>query len=377
MATLRIIYHVPYPLVFDNPGGSGVRPVKMLRALEQLGEVWLVSGHSGERREAMAKVEGAIAEGVQFNLVYSESHTMPTTLTDPDHLPRHPLMDFAFLRRMRGHGIRVGLFYRDIYWRFPIYGRGLHPAKKWLALAMYRYDLLAYSQAVDLLYLPSLRMASYVPLPRKVPLAELPPGHDVAQLPAETPASPLRLLFVGGFGEHYQLHELFAAVQACPQVQLTVCTRESEWRSARAEYEEYLGPNIEVVHRHGAGLAELFDQAAVCVVSTQPSEYWGFAAPLKVYEYLGHGKPILASTRSLAGDFVASNGVGWSVEYGHEELAGTLRELSEHPERVSEARERVVRIRDEHSWLRRAHQVVRDLTGTCPAPPPAPPTTTN
>lgn len=363
MEKLRIIYHVPYPLVFDNPGGSGVRPVKMLRAFEQLGEVWIVAGHSAERREAMRKVDEAIAEGTRFDLLYSESHTMPTTLTDPDHLPRHPLMDFAFLHRMRGHGIKVGLFYRDIYWRFPIYGKGLHPAKKQLALAMYRYDLLAYGRTVDRLYLPSLRMASHVPLPSRVPLAELPPGHDVSDAPAAVAPSPLKLLFIGGFSEHYQLHELFAAVQQLPQVSLTICTRPNEWEAARPEYEQYLAENITVVHRHGEGLRELFEQANVCVVSTKPSQYWTFAAPLKVYEYLGHGKPILASTGSLAGDFVQHHGVGWTVDYGRDSLRKVLQGLADDPARIEAARDSVLQVRSQHSWLRRAQQVVSDLTG--------------
>ncbi|SJN20421.1 glycosyltransferase [Luteococcus japonicus] len=376
MEPLRIIYHVPYPLVFDNPGGSGVRPVKMLRAFEQLGEVWIVAGHSAERRQTMKKVELAIADGVHFDLVYSESHTMPTTLTDPDHLPRHPLLDFGFLHRMRRHGIKVGLFYRDIYWRFPIYGKGLHPAKKQLALSMYRYDLLAYGRTVDRLYLPSLRMASHVPLPARVPLAELPPGHDIANAPAEVSPSPLRLLFIGGFSEHYRLHELFAAVKELPQVSLTICTRENEWAAARPEYEEHLADNIQVVHRHGEGLKELFANANVCVVTTKPSQYWTFAAPLKVYEYIGNGKPILASNGSLAGDFVDSQQIGWSVDYGRENFIELLRTLAERPDEVSAARKRVLQVREEHSWRRRAEQVVTDLTGKSPGMWPVPTTTT-
>lgn len=363
MDRLRIIYHVPYPLVFDNPGGSGVRPVKMLRAFEELGEVWVVQGHSAERREAMRRIDEALAQGVHFDFVYSESHTMPTTLTDPDHLPRHPLLDFAFLRRMRRHGIRVGLFYRDIYWRFPIYGKGLHPAKKRLALAMYRYDLLAYGHCVDRLYLPSLRMARYVPLPARLPLSELPPGHDITQTPPETPPSPLRMLFIGGFSEHYQLHELFAAVKQVPQAHLTICTRENEWAAARPGYEEHLAPNIEIVHRHGEGLKELFEAANVCVVATRPSEYWTFAAPLKVYEYIGNGKPILASTGSLAGDFVTAEQIGWSVDHDRQSLRTMVERLVAEPELVSSARERVLAVKDEHSWRQRALRVARDLGG--------------
>ncbi|WP_285286043.1 hypothetical protein, partial [Klebsiella pneumoniae] len=78
------------------------------------------------------------------------------------HLPTHPLEDFAFLTRLRRHGIPVGLFYRDVYWKFPLYGEGVPKAKQLVAQAMYRYDLLAYRQCLDVLFLPSLRMGEWV-----------------------------------------------------------------------------------------------------------------------------------------------------------------------------------------------------------------------
>ncbi|WP_420176460.1 glycosyltransferase [Luteococcus sp. OSA5] len=362
MADLRIIYHVPYPLVFENPGGSGVRPVKMLRALESIGEVWLVSGHTAERKKAIAKVDAAIARGVTFDLVYSESSTMPTALTDPDHLPRHPFMDFAFLHRMRRHGLKVGLFYRDIYWRFDDYAPHVPRLKRLFSKAMYRYDCLAYRLAVDVLYLPSEQMAAYVPFSSKR-TKPLPPGHDIVGTPPETNPAPLSLLFVGGFNDHYRLHELFAAVQQCPDVHLTVCTRESEWQAARHSYEEYLADNIEIVHRHGEGLKELFAKANIGVLCIEPSEYRNFAAPLKFYEYIGNGKPILCSNHTLTGDLVTKWGIGWTVDYDRKAFVDLLHQLTAHPDQVSERRSQVLNVRMVNSWRGRAGQIVKDLTG--------------
>ena len=175
----RCIYHVPYPLDPNTTFGGQKRAVAMLKALTQWGEVWVVAGDARQRRRQIQVVMNAIRAGTRFEFCYSESSTMPTTLTESHHLPTHPLEDFAFLTRLRRHGIPVGLFYRDVYWKFPLYGEGVPKAKQLVAQAMYRYDLLAYRQCLDVLFLPSLRMGEWVDVGDRVKKVALPPGHDI------------------------------------------------------------------------------------------------------------------------------------------------------------------------------------------------------
>ncbi len=363
MTTRRFIFHVPYRLQFDNPNGGGVRPVKMLRAFEELGEVWVIQGDARERRGSMARVEDALKGGVEFDLCYSESSTMPTALTESHHLPTHPFLDFSFFRRLRRAGVPVGLFYRDIEWRFPMYKRLVPWYKAFPALAMYRFDLFAYGRTLDRIFLPSLEMAEWVPLPKGVRVSALPPGHDVKHAPQETAPAPLRLIYVGGFLNKYRLHEVLAAVHSLPDVHLTICTRPDEWTEARAEYEESLGENIQVIHKSGAELQPYFDRSNVAVVAAEPQEYWRFAAPLKVFEYLGNALPILASRETLAGRLVEDWGVGWTVDYDRAAIAAQLRELISEPARVSKKRAAALALGHRHLWVERARQVVEELSG--------------
>lgn len=128
----RCIYHVPYPLDPNTTFGGQKRAVAMFKALTQWGEVWVVAGDAHQRRSLMQVVMNAIRAGTRFEFCYSESSTMPTTLTESHHLPTHPLEDFAFLTRLRRHGIPVGLFYRDVYWKFPLYGEeSRRPNSSW------------------------------------------------------------------------------------------------------------------------------------------------------------------------------------------------------------------------------------------------------
>ena len=63
------------------------------------------------------------------NFLYSESSTMPTSLTEPHHMPTHPFLDFSFFYFCKRNGIKIGLFYRDIYWKFEIYKEKVHGIK--------------------------------------------------------------------------------------------------------------------------------------------------------------------------------------------------------------------------------------------------------
>lgn len=362
MSKARAIYHVPYPLQFTDPTGGGVRPVKMLRAMQQRYEVAVVAGTATERRAAIGQVMASIRAGDFYEFCYSESSTMPTALTETHHLPTHPLLDFSFFRQLRKVHVPVGLFYRDIQWRFPMYKEGTSLPKRIGAKAAYHYDLWQYGRTVDHLFLPSVEMAAHVPLPSDVPVSALPPGHEGGELePGDASPHPVRLFYVGGTKSNYRLHEFLAAVHTCPQVQFVLCTRESEWADARADYAEWLGPNLTVVHENGPGTTPYFKAANVAVVATEPQEYWTFAAPLKVYEYLGHGLPIIASEGSLAGRFVAETGVGWTVPYSRSAFTELLTRLDEQPELVDQARERVLAVRDEHSWAGRVAEVARVL----------------
>ena len=361
---MRVIFHAPYPLDPTATSGSGVRPVAMHQAFEDLGhEVWQVTGHSAERKQAIERVAAAVAAGTRFDLVYSESSTAPTIMTDPDHLPRHPLMDFAFLRRMRRHGAKVGLFYRDIYWKFPGYGSHLGLAKRESAKLAYRYDLQAYRQVIDTLYLPSLAMGEFVtPKPRR--MQALPPGHGV-QSPIPAPATGVHLLFVGGMGPHYQMKALLEAVQLVAaeghDVTLELCTRHADWVGVQDEYGPLVHGPVTLHHASGAGLIELYERSNLASLFVKPDDYRNFAAPVKLFEYLGNRRPVLASAGTLAGEFVADQGVGWTIDYSVSACADLLRELATHPEQIRTMTEQVDQVQQRHTWQARAQFVIDDL----------------
>jgi len=356
MTRPTMIFHVPFPLEPNGKSASAIRPVRMREAFESIGyDVIEISGHSGRRRAQIREAKSRISSGTRISFVYSEASTMPTALTDPHHLPVRAFMDLSFLRFCRRKGIPVGLFYRDIYWQFPEYVASLNPL---LAAGMrwfYRWDLRRYRTAVDSIFLPSMRMAEYLPAANRPQATALPPASEIRDSPMPHD-SPITLLFVGGLGAYYRLHECVTGVRRAVDARLVLCTREAQWEDVSAEYVDILGSTTSVVHRSGRELEELYDGAHLGSLFLEPIEYREFAAPLKMYEYLGHGKPIVAAEGTLVAEFVKENGVGWVLPYRADALAELLDELRAHPERLADMRERVIRVRREHTWEARARQ---------------------
>ncbi|WP_125609609.1 glycosyltransferase family protein [Specibacter cremeus] len=362
-----MVYHVPFLLNPDAKTASGIRPVKMRQAFEDLGyDVLEISGHARERAAAFARLRRAVKEGARFEFVYSEAATLPTALTGPSRLPTHPFLDYRIFAFCKRHGIPVGVFYRDIYWNFPEYTRTVHRVVALGTRTFYRLDLLAYRTLVSRIFLPSMRMAAEMPLTRVSQCRALPPGSDVVESPV--PDGKLGLFYVGGLGAYYRLHECVAAVADSADATMILCTRPQQWEAHRAEYEPLLGGRTTVVHDSGAALQQHYDRASLGVLFLEPIPYREFAAPLKLYEYLAQGKPVIAAQGSLAGEFVQENGVGWVLPYRAAGLRDLLERLAAHPEEYEAVRNQVLATRESHTWAARAAQVEEDLVSKQLAP---------
>lgn len=366
-----VVVHVPYELHRDADMAPQIRPRRMIEAFGALGSnVIVVAGTPRQRRLIMRRVLRDIAEGsLRVDLVYSESAGWPNAVSDGRKGSFHPYLDESFLRAMHRLGIPVGLFYRDAYHRseeFYQVSRWKRPLRVALRLMAER-DLRRYSRYVSILYLPSLEMRRQLP-EYSSSVAALPPGASVANTGTQarsTSVTPLRLLYVGGLGSLYKIHELLDAVKKTRDVELTICTREGDWASVENEYHGLLSPCVTVVHEFGAGLAELYTRADIAVLTVEPHPYREFAVPVKLFEYIGSGIPILATAGTYAGQYVSDADLGWALTYSADDIASTLSHLgSAHGrEEVAEAAARVRAHAPAVTWAARARRVLDDLSG--------------
>lgn len=356
-----MIYHAPYPLNRKATSASGIRPVQMRDAFEANGyDVWEVTGTPQERQERIAQIKQAIRGGKRFDFLYSESATIPTMLAGQKHFPPHPFLDVSLFKLCTREGIPTSLFYRDIYWAFDSYLEMVKPGIAQVMRQLYRYDLRWYAKYVDLLYLPSEKMADYVPIYPESRTKALPPGAQLKD-PDHSQTGSINMLYIGGIGEHYKLHEAVHAVASTPGASMTICTRENEWDRVKDQYLPLMDDSVRVVHRSGEGLNELYAQADVCSLFVDPGEYRSFAAPVKLYEYVGYGLPVITSAGTHAAHFVSEEQCGWSLEYSAEALSSLFGRLADNPAELAEMTASVKVARQKHTWLARAAQVADDM----------------
>lgn len=350
----HMIFHSPMRVSEGGATGSAIRPHAMREAFRQIGyEVIDVTGTSRQREEKMKQAHLALdAQTVAF--CYSELSSSPIAMSERRSMHVDPRLDFRFFARCRAAGVPVGAFYRDVYWRFPGFLNWKQLPYRLAMRVQYEKDLRQLARTVDVLFLPSLRMGKYVPIVDPSKFRELPPGAPLASSGPEV--SGLHLFYVGGLGQFYDLRECVRAVASCESACLTMCVPSAQWQANRSSYEEFLSDRVRVVHGSGAQLEPYFARANVGVLAMKPIEYRSFAAPIKLFEYLGRGLAILASANTFVGDFVEKNKVGWAPEYSRENIHSCLLELIEDPSKILDARRIALGVREETTWAARARQ---------------------
>ncbi|MBQ9392871.1 MAG: glycosyltransferase family 4 protein [Oscillospiraceae bacterium] len=364
----KCIFHYPNPVV-EIPGiGSALRPRRMLEAFRSIGyEVEEITGYSAERKQKIRAIREKIRNGERYEFVYSESVNDPCAMTDRDHVPRHPFMDFAFFRFCRAHGIPVGLFYRDMHWRFPFYRDEVSWWKRMILIPMFQRDLREYRRSLKRIYYASPGVDAYLKL--GIPFGTLPPGGErrpaaLAKREKHIPVhGRLHVLYVGSVsGAVYDMCELCGAVKDTPQVWLTICTQQKQWEEQREKYAPYLCERIQVVQGSGAELKPLYEKADVFACCFKSGAYTDLAMPIKVPEAISYGVPVLITETMAAADMIRQEQCGWLTADSRAALAQAFVYLRDHPEEVAAKTKNTVEAAARHTWECRARQVAEDLT---------------
>ncbi len=357
----KIIYHYPNPIKSDSSSASGIRPRIMRDTFISMGyEVYEISGYSKERRKLIKDVKRKIENGEIYDFLYSESLTLPTALSDKNHIPTFPMLDFSFFRFCRKHEIKVGVFYRDIYWRFPeLY----HPKTfihKWIAKVFYYFDIVNYL-TLDRIFLPSNEMKKYVPILPQEKLKELPPGTSDFFINNSIYKNheDLVIVYVGGITDSYPMHTFLEAVRKCKFVNLIICTRYDEWKTF--EQKNDIPSNVTVVHKNSNELKEVYEKADLCSLIFEHQEWRNFAFPFKFFEYLSYGKPVIVTSNTPAARLVQQYNLGWVVDYSEESIISMLEKIFSEKTNIVSVTKNILSARDAFSWEERVKYVAQEL----------------
>ncbi len=359
-----IIYHFAFQMV-EESAGSQVHLHQMLRAFEALGyRVELVTGLPIARQSAIRRIQADSARGRNFDFLYVWSPTSPSLYPKRNLL--HPFLDCRFFAWCKGQSIPRGLFYGDVHWKFDHFRRSVPWARRMNMLPLYWYDWFVYRRYMQHLFLPSLGMRTF--LPTRWPqgrTSALPPGCNLVPISesraAESAGQPLRLLYVGGVVPPlYDLKPMLDLVESVEGVQMTLCCRVEEWERVRSHYALAASSKIEIVHKSGSALAQYYAQSDLFGLYWR-HPYLDFAMPVKLFESIGYGLPLLASDGTEAARFIAREGAGWLASTA-EEFGNLLAHLRDNRQEIAQVRRHIIDdVRPRHTWQARAKTVAHAL----------------
>jgi glycosyltransferase involved in cell wall biosynthesis len=223
--------------------------------------------------------------------------------------------DLAFLAMMRMLGRPVGVYFRDAYQLY----RDVHPRtrrRQVLSDWLWRLSTPLLKRLATVRYAPSSGLAAALGLSGAV---MLPPGTDqtlpdlgigepdvVATIAQIAPGSGLDVLV-----------EAMAIVrQRRPAASLTVVARSVDAETARG-----LPDWVQVIPANRDSLAELLRPARVCVLPLPINAYTNLAVAVRLLDFLGFGKPIVATDTTETRAILASSQAGTVTEFNPAGLA--------------------------------------------------------
>ena len=359
----RCIFHYPGPIQENPSSGSAVRPNRMLNAFRSIGyEVDEVTGFSKERAEKIKLVRKNIKNGVKYDFVYSENTSMPTAMSDNDHIPRHPVLDEVFLKKCRKAGIPVGLFYRDAYWQFPLYKESVKWYIPFVTIPVYKRELKGYRKCTDVLFVPSNEFAEAIGY--KGRYQELPPGGEQISISKDIKRVDDRIgiFYVGGVSGLYDITIPVQVISEFNEYHLTICCAEADWETNETLKKIVTNAdNITVIHKKKNELEAFYLQSDVAMAYFERSAYRDLAMPVKLFEYIGYGKPIITTKGTAASRFIEDKDIGWAIDYDKEQLRGLLQSLLDDRKAIQRKTENTRAIIMDNRWEARAQTVANAL----------------
>lgn len=324
--------------------GPTVRIGHLRDELSRLVQLDVVDGYRGPRRLAVARstLSGRLR---RLAGIYVESSSFLPAETD-----------LAFLALARALGVPVLTYIRDAYQLFPD-DYAADSVRRRLGAVAFRPMIGALRVVSNRLAFPTRGLAEAVLGRRAVDAVLLPPGSPT---PVEVPraASANRLLFVGD--ARLPVHgadRLIAAVDRARSfgapVELTIVSRSGQ--EPPRPHPEWL----RVVRAEGDAIHALLPDVLATVIPRPRSPYNDLALPVKLFDYLSYGRPLLVTDCREQADVVRTADAGLVVDDDVDALArGVAALTSADRAQLERWSSNAAVAAAEASWASRARRIV-------------------
>lgn len=338
---------------FDNlTSGSSVRPAKIYNSLIEKGfDVSLLTGLQNrklERWKNVFKFMGTILGTSGYEFCYVE----------PPSGPIFNFCDHLLLLLIRLKGIPTGLFYRDAYWKFADWysKKGI---KRKIINAMHRFDWFIFKRTCDTIFFPSESMGDLFKFEKKFPL---PPACEDNILSSGVEDFRHNVIYVGGVSESYGgklLLQSFEKLNRVKNIHLHLVCRKDEQEAIK----EYVGSDwLHLYSASGKQLEDIYKKCDAALIPRKKDFYMDFSMPVKLFEYLGYGLPVIVTNCNEMAKFVTRNEVGLVCEDDADDLANTILKLYEDKNSYDKLKSNVIKTTKSNLWANRVEFIEEVLT---------------
>lgn len=322
-------------------GAMAVRIYHMDRALQSFTPTMLLSGTRHQRRKSILRFirQGQLQKTAGIYVEASTSTAMEA--------------DILLLALARKRGLPVIVFIPDAYQSFP----DLYPRKGWrvkLLDAGWRLSISAYQKLATLLLFPSWDLAHCF---RNKPAIDVLPPGGLAGRPYNPPSwSPPTVIYVGATshrdGSDLLLESMSLVVKDMPQARCTFISSNTTfldtvpWKNA---------PWLTIEKRTFNEIPEAMAQSTLAIIPRLQNRYHDLAMPVKLFDYLSYGRPVVTTDCREMAAFVQQNNLGIVVQDSPESMAEGIIRLLTRPDLAEEMSKRAYQLVQEvHSWENRA-----------------------
>jgi glycosyltransferase involved in cell wall biosynthesis len=362
-----VLIYYPFTLEKRADSGSKLRPLEMVRAFKKWGklkdyQIYIISGNSEERTKQFQRLKQKhLLENLAF--CYVENQTIPIWLTDPNHIPKNPFIEHQVFRYLQQKNIPVGVFYRDVYWKFD----QLYPLKGWKKRVMhkiYRYEERFLAKYADVIFLPSLQMSRFVHIP--ITKKALPPGGRTLSTPiVKNIEDGIKAIYVGGilhpdYGLSLMLDTLEKIKKQGLSLQLSIVCRTEEFQQLNPVQKEWLKyAKVQIRHLSEKELDEYYKEMHFAIIPRYRSTYNDFSVPVKLVEYLCNRLPVVVTDCLAQRELVESGPYGEICTADSTSMASAFVNMSKNRKIYEQHIDQD--FLQKHSWMIRVETVAASL----------------
>lgn len=333
--------------------GSSVRPKEMYDAFNNLGyEVTMLSGLQNRFKERWSNAWKFYKEirNKKYDICYVESPSGPI-FNICDHLL------LIYISKIKK--IPVGFFYRDAFWKFAKWYK-VGKVKKIIIDLMHKFDWMILKATCTKIYFPSETMADLFKFKNKGVLF---PGSDIKESESKEYKDYKNCIYVGGVSERYGTEILLRAFEIINntenKINLTLICREEN--DIIDKYKKYDWLKLYTNVSGADKLRPHYENSDLAIIPFKRDVYMDFAMPIKMFEYIANGMPIVATNCIELSKFISENNVGIITDDNSESLAkGILKFYNMSSDEKEQLYSKIQKSAQQNSWEKRA-EVIKEL----------------